>query len=183
MIFGRNVFASLDCLSQSVADFQKSITEVVSLVFSISTGVAELGSMFMALEWPLRDEHFVLEDATGRAFPIHLKTVTSWDVFEYILQEHFKGRTGAHRVLRRRYMLNDRATSIEVERRRNWESAFRPCQRIDMSIMCKESAEEMDARKSATCPFCGSQSTSGMDVQVKWYVSIRLCFKSRSTKS
>lgn len=128
--------------------------------------------MMMKIEWPLRDEHFVLEDATGRAFPIPLKTVTSWDIFEYILQEHFKGRTGAHRVGRRRYMLSERATSMEVDRTTTWANAFRPHQRIDMSILCKAPAMDTDVDKSTTCPFCGRQSTSGMDVQVEWYVSV-----------
>lgn len=172
MILGRDVFASLTFLSRSVADIRKSITEVLSYMFSISTGVAELRSMLMAHERPLPDEHFVLEDASGRLFPIHLKTVTSWHVFEYILQDLFKGRTGAHRVSRRRYILNERATSMEIDRNTAWENAFRPYQRVDMSIMCKESAKDMDDEKSATCPFCGSQSSSGMTVQVKWYVSI-----------
>lgn len=128
--------------------------------------------MFMGLERPLSDEHFVLEDATDRAFPIHMKTVTSWDVFEYILQEHFKGRTGAHRVLRRRYMLNERATSMEIDRNRAWANAFRPYQRVDMSILCKAPATETDVDNSTACPFCGRKSTSDMDVQVKWYVSL-----------
>lgn len=126
--------------------------------------------MMMRIEWPLRDEHFVLEDATGRAFPIPLKTVTSWDLFEHILQEHFKGRTGAHRVVRRRYMLSERATSMEVDRATTWANAFRPYQRIDMSILCKAPATDVDVDMSSTCPFCGKESTSGMDVQVKWYV-------------
>lgn len=168
MILGRNVFARLNSFSHSVADIHKSITEVLSYVFSISTGVAELRSMLMALERPLSDEHFVLEDASGRLFPIHLKTVTSWHVFEYILQDLFKGRTGAHRVSRRRYILNERATSREIGRNIAWANAFRPYQRVDMSIMCEESAKDIDDEKSATCPFCGSQSSSGMDVQVKW---------------
>lgn len=123
--------------------------------------------MIMKIEWPLRDEHFVLEDATGRAFPIPLKTVTSWAMFEYILQEHFRGRTGAHRVLRRRYMLSERATSIEVERSTTWEIAFRPYQRVDMSIMCKAPEIETDVDKLCTCPFCGKESTSDLDAHVK----------------
>lgn len=123
----------------------------------------------------MRDEHFVLEDATGRPIPIHLKTVTSWAMFEYILQEHFKGRTGAHRVGRKRYMLNERATSMEIDRTKIWANAFRPYQRIDMSILCKAPSTQTDVDKSTTCPFCGKQSTSGMDVQVKWYVDFPLC--------
>lgn len=160
----------MNFLSHSVADIHNSITQVLSLVFSISTGVAELRSIIMKIEWPLSDEHFVLEDATCRPFPIHLKTVTSWAVFEHILQEKFKGRTGAHRVLRGRYMLTERATSIEVERSRTWENAFRPYQKVDMSIMCRVPATETDVDKSTTCPVCGTQSTSEMDAQVKWYV-------------
>ncbi|KAJ0107175.1 hypothetical protein J7T55_014705 [Diaporthe amygdali] len=165
--FGKKVFARLNFLSRLATDIQKSTTQVLSLVFTISTGVAELRSMIMKIEWPLGGEHFILEDATGRAFPIPLKTVTSWDLFEYILQEHFKGRTGAHRVLRRRYLLSERTTSTDVERTTAWENAFRPYQRIDMSIMCKAAATEIDLDQSSTCPFCGRMSTSGMDVQVK----------------
>ncbi|KAL1874869.1 hypothetical protein Daus18300_003410 [Diaporthe australafricana] len=165
--FGKKVFARLNILSHLAKDIQNSTTQVLSLVFTISTGVAELRSMIMKIEWPLRDEHFVLEDATGRAFPIPLKTVTSWAMFEYILQEHFKGRTGAHRVLRRRYMLSERATSIEVERTTTWEIAFRPYQRVDMSIMCKAPETETDVDKLCTCPFCGKESTSELDAHVK----------------
>ncbi|KAJ4416848.1 hypothetical protein N0V82_006487 [Gnomoniopsis sp. IMI 355080] len=165
--FGKKVFTRLNFLTHLTADIQRSTSQVMSLIITISSGVAELRSLMMKIEWPLRDEHFVLEDATGRAFPIPLKTVTSWELFEYILQEHFKGRTGAHRVLRRRYMLSERATSAEVDRTTNWANAFRPYQRIDMSILCKAPATQMEVERLSTCPFCGAESTSGMDTQVE----------------
>lgn len=172
MILGKYVLASLGFLSHSVADIHKSITEVLPSLISISTGVAELRSKLMGIAWPPSDEHFVLEDASGRRFPIHLKTITSWHVFECILQERFKDRPGAHRVSRGRYMLNESATSTKIDRNATWENAFRPDQPVNMSIMCKGTAEELDAHDSAICPFCHSESTSGMDEQVKWYVSI-----------
>lgn len=54
----------------------------------------------MSLQRPLEGEHqyFLLEDPAGQPFPIYFKTITSWDAFEYILADRFRGKKGARQV-------------------------------------------------------------------------------------
>jgi len=93
----------------------------------------------MSLQRPLEGEHqyFLLEDPAGQPFPIYFKTITSWDAFEYILADRFKGKKGARRVEQeiydKRYMLKEHTTGMEVDRSRGWNGAFQPYQKVDMS--------------------------------------------------
>ncbi|KAK6222550.1 vegetative cell wall protein gp1 [Colletotrichum tabaci] len=121
----------------------------------------------MRLERPVSEEFFLLEDATGKVFPIHLRTITSWEAFEYIIVDRFKGRKGAHRIQRKRYSLQERATRRAVDRSVDWDSAFLPYQKVDMSLMCREAQRATPTKSSPTCPRCFTESPGETGVEVQ----------------
>nr|XP_036575949.1 vegetative cell wall protein gp1 [Colletotrichum truncatum]KAF6782605.1 vegetative cell wall protein gp1 [Colletotrichum truncatum] len=139
------------------------------MMMSLSGELGSIRTILMRLERPLGEEHthFVLEDATGRAFPVYLKTITSWDAFEYLITDRFKGKKGAHRVQRKRYALQNRGTQKEVDRSIHWDNAFLPHQRVDMSLICREAQALAQTTLAPSCPFCGSISPGEADIEVQ----------------
>ncbi|KZL80931.1 hypothetical protein CI238_06673 [Colletotrichum incanum] len=107
-------------------------------MIAVSGEPSGIRAALVRLERPLSDEHFILEDATGRVFPIQLKIITSWEALEFIIADRFKGKKGANPIRRNRYSLQERATQREIIRSTDWESAFLPYQRVDMSLLCTE---------------------------------------------
>jgi len=166
--FGKQLIESFGKLAALGVGLSTSMAQVVSVVVSLSDDVGSIRASFMRLERPMADEHFILEDYTGRTLPIYLKTVASWEVFEFILCDRFKGRKGARRVSNGRYLLKEHATRRDLDRSKAWEDAFLPNQKVDMSMICREIAAE-DTQLSA-CPRCSevSSETSNDDDEVQW---------------
>jgi hypothetical protein len=53
--------------------------------------------------------------------------------------------------MRKRYLLKEHVTGKKVDRALDWDSAFLPYQKIDMSLMCRE----LQPRRSrSSCPRC-----------------------------
>ncbi|KAM0244019.1 hypothetical protein ACHAP5_006683 [Fusarium lateritium] len=122
----------------------------------------------MRLDRGPSDEHFMLDDITGRAIPIHLKTVTSWEMLDFILKERFKGKKGARRIQRKLYSLQEDNTHRGVNWSTPWESAFLPYQKVTMSLMCKEAKASNTGQKDApTCPFCQTPSDAETGVEIE----------------
>ena len=166
---GRQVIAKITFLAHVALDIKRSTSQVASTVFSMSRELASFRSLLTTLERPPIDEYFTFEDALGRVFPIHLRTITSWDAFSFVLSEKFKGGRGARRVRHRRYKLLDRATGREIEQGGSWERTFLPYRRIDMSLLCRDTElSATEAGRLATCPWCKAQSSGDTSVQVRW---------------
>ncbi|KAK2763640.1 vegetative cell wall protein gp1 [Colletotrichum kahawae] len=167
-MIGQRVLSRLESMSQLGMDLSSSTSQIMSVVLAISGEMGRIRTFMMRLERPLSDEHFVFEDAAGRVFPVHLRTITSWEVFEFIITDRFRGKKGSHRIQRGRYKLQERATGREVDRSLDWGSAFLPYQRVDMSMMCRGSHDTTLRGKSPSCPKCMTISPGKTGVEVQW---------------
>jgi hypothetical protein len=131
------------------------------------------------LERSLFTEPFVLEDAIGRKFPVHLQCIISWEALEAVLETRFRGVQGHDKVQRGHWSLQDHATGRDISRRRNWEGAFLPGQRVDMSLLfTRETTVESDdssaqttIRNQAACPRCQANVSKTPDAETRWFVS------------
>ncbi|CAI0646057.1 unnamed protein product [Colletotrichum noveboracense] len=121
---GQRVLSRIESISHLAMDLKSSTSQLLSMVLSVSGELGRIRAVMMRLERPLSDEHVIFEDATGKVFPIHLRTITSWEIFEFIITDRFKGKKGAHQTRRGRYTLQERATGREVDRSLDWENAF-----------------------------------------------------------
>ncbi|KAJ4120293.1 hypothetical protein NW760_007447 [Fusarium oxysporum] len=167
-LLGRRIITKLDLVSQLGASLKRSTGHIIDMMTAITGDLSSIRTVIMRLDRGPSDEHFVLEDITGRTFPIHLKTITSWEVFEFILNQRFKGKKGARRVQRKLYSLQEDITHREVDWSMPWESAFLPYQRVNMSLMCKEAEAEITGEKAgSSCPFCHTPSDGETGVEVE----------------
>lgn len=166
-ILGRRIISKLDMVFSLGTDLQTSTRQIFTMMCAVSGDLTSIKAVVMRLDRGISDEHFVLEDVTGRHFPIHLKTITSWEAFEYVLNDRFKGKKGAHRIRRKMYFLQERASRQDVDRSMDWESAFLPYQRVDMGLMCRET------QVLSSCPWCHTPSSSESGVEVQWCVKLK----------
>lgn len=162
------VLSNLDIMSKLRTDSNTSAIQIIRMVNAVSNDLNSIKSMLMRLERPLSEEQFIFEDVSGKVFPIHLRTVTSWEAFEFILADHFKGRKGARRIQRGHYSIQERATGRGVSRSVDWQSAFFPNQRIDMSMMCRQAQDATLTASSASCPRCLTVSPGETGVEIQW---------------
>jgi hypothetical protein len=123
----------------------------------------------------LAEDPFILEDAIGRIAPVHLRFITSWDAFEAVLQLRFKNTMGSAKVHNREYILQEHATGREINRTTEWDLAFLPGQKIDMSMVFKVEAgnEEKGTKRnedpqSASCPYCLAVSDKPTKENIQW---------------
>ncbi|RBR26768.1 uncharacterized protein FIESC28_00349 [Fusarium coffeatum] len=165
---GRQILRRLQIVHRSGIELKRSIDQIIAMMCTLSGDLSSIRAIVMHLDRGPSDEYFILEDVTGRTFPIHLRTITSWAVLEFILNERFKGKKGARRVQRKLYSLRESNTQREIDGSMPWESAFLPRQKITMSLICKD-AENNNAggRVSSSCPFCQTPSDhdSGGEVE------------------
>lgn len=170
---GRQALAKIAFLTDTTLEIKNSTAQIASTVMSISRELVTFRFLLMTMARPPMEEYFMVEDALGRVFPIHLRTITSWDAFAFVLSEKFKGGVGARRVRDKRYNLVDNGTRREIQQGKKWERAFLPHQKIVMSLLCKDTEVFADVGRLATCPRCQTQSTSDTSVQVQWCVYLR----------
>src|SRR5436190_21624377 len=83
-------------------------------------------------ERTLIQEPFILEDAIGRVAPVHLQFISSWEAFDSVLDLRFRDLPGHRKVKRKEFVLQERATSREIDRSYPWQASFLPGQRIDI---------------------------------------------------
>ena len=100
------------------------------------------------LERRLYQEPFILEDAHNRFKPVYMDCITSWDVFDAWLEAQFRDLPGLAMVQNQRYVLHESATNRDIQRRRSWDNAFLPGQRIVMCMLFE------DSFASSCCPKC-----------------------------
>lgn len=166
---GRQVMEKIAFLAQETLEIKRSVSHIASTVLSLSLEFSSFRLLLMSFQRnPVDQYYFTIEDALGRVFPIHLNTITSWEAFAFVLSEKFKGVTGARRVRDRRYRLTEHATRREVDRSKSWERAFRPHQKIAMSLLCKDADRTSASNvQLATCPWCKTKSDSDTSTQVQ----------------
>lgn len=167
-VIGRRILSRLEFVSRLGMELKSTTSQLISMVLTISAELSSIRTIIMRLERPISEEFFTFEDATGKTFPIHLRTITSWEAFEYIIADRFKGRKGAHRTQRKQYLLQERASSRAIDRSLNWETAFLPYQKVDMSLMCREADKTALTKSSPSCPRCSTVSPGETGVEVQW---------------
>ena len=91
----QQIISRLQIVHRSAIELNRSVGQIITVLFTISSDVSIIRAIIMRIDMGPNNEHFILEDITGRTFPIHLKTITSWVVFEFVLNERFKGKKGA----------------------------------------------------------------------------------------
>jgi hypothetical protein len=166
---GGQLISNLDRVNRLGVDLKRSTSQIISMMFTITGDLSSIRAIIMRLDRGPSDEYFVLDDITGRAFPIHLKTITSWEMLDFLLKERFKGKKGARRIQRKLYSLQEDNTHRGVNWSTPWESAFLPYQRVTMSLMCKEAkANSTGEKEASSCPFCQTPSNAETGVQVEW---------------
>ncbi|KAK4673856.1 hypothetical protein QC763_115600 [Podospora pseudopauciseta] len=169
---GSRIMSKLDFLSSIGMDLKDSAFQIVTLMFTMSRDLTSMGAVLLRLERGVDSgEHFVLEDATGRTLPIHLKTITSWEALEFILNDRFKGRKGERRIRRKLYSLHESASHQEIDRSAMFEDAFVPYQKVDMSIVCRAlevpQADSSGDTGLSSCPWCRTTSPGKLGARVQ----------------
>ncbi|KAG8670401.1 hypothetical protein FPOAC1_009813 [Fusarium poae] len=168
---GRSIISKLEILYSLGIQLKITTGQIVSMVHGIAGDLNSIKAIVMRLDRGPRDEHFVLEDITGRVFPVHLKTITSWEILEFILSERFKGRKGARRVQQRRYTLRENKTHREIDGSIPWDGAFLPYQKVNMSLICNEAEDSGTSGKAtSSCPFCKTSldDVAPLGVEMEW---------------
>ncbi|KAJ3525708.1 hypothetical protein NM208_g11523 [Fusarium decemcellulare] len=158
---------TLQTISSMGDDLRQASRCVITIGSAVYKELRGLRALVTRLERPIIEEHFTLEDAIGRRIPIHLRTITSWDTLDHIIREQFKGRNGEHRVARHRYALQDHATHNELSRTTPWSRAFRPYQKVNMSILCNEMPNESHTAPTKSCPWCHHGCSSGEITEIQ----------------
>lgn len=92
---GQRILSKLGFMVGLSMELRKSTSDLANMIVSLSGELSGVKAILMRLERPINDEHFVLEDITGRVFPIHLKTITSWMPLSISLQTDSEAG-GAH---------------------------------------------------------------------------------------
>ncbi|KAM7191363.1 hypothetical protein V8F33_008966 [Rhypophila sp. PSN 637] len=168
---GRRILSKLDFVARLGIDMTKSASQILSMMIAVSGDLSIIRSVVMRLDRGVDNgEHFVLEDATGRSFPIHIKAITSWEAFNFILEDRFKGKKGERRTRRKLYSLHESASHLEINRSTHFESAFLPYQKVDMSLICKAPETPMvdDGETGlSSCPWCQAVSPGKLGNRVQ----------------
>lgn len=128
------------------------------------TSVMRIESMLSShLERTLVQEPFILEDAIGRLAPVHMQFISSWEAFDAVLELRFQNLPGYRKIKRKEFVLQDHATTQEINRSYPWEASFLPGQRVDMSMLFVN-------RETATtsCLKCGLASKGSLDSDNQW---------------
>ncbi|KAI6773038.1 hypothetical protein HG530_003996 [Fusarium avenaceum] len=156
---GRQLISKLDMVNRLGEDLKRSTTQMMSMMFTITGDLSSIRAIVMRLDRGPCEEYFVLDDITGRTFPIHLKTITSWQMLDFVLKERFKGRKGARRIQRKLYSLQEDNTHRGVDWSTPWESAFLPYQR------CKRFFTRVVEIDDDPLPFAPTATPGGPDIR------------------
>lgn len=165
------VLARLHFLSRLGTDVKQSAGQILTILFTMSGELSVIRAVVMHLGRGINNgEYFVLEDATGRSFPIHLKTIVSWEAFDVILNDRFRGKKGERRIRRKLYSLHESASHQQIDRSVNFADAFIPYQKVDMSLICNvpEVPTPGDGDSGlSSCPWCKAVSPGTLGDRVQ----------------
>ncbi|KAJ4423395.1 hypothetical protein N0V82_001999 [Gnomoniopsis sp. IMI 355080] len=161
---GRNILTRLDFVSGLGIDIRRSTGLILSALFPMANMLTEVHSLLLNMQGPF-EQHFKLEDATGKQFKIYMCNIPDWESLDFFLQQRFKGKKGARRVQRRHYTLQERSSHVEIDRKIDLDHLFSSRQLIDMSLFCRDSISQI---KRANCPWCKTISSSTTGSEVQW---------------
>ncbi|EON68350.1 hypothetical protein W97_07608 [Coniosporium apollinis CBS 100218] len=175
-------------VSSSIAAIMAKMTELLQLgrLRQIGTDLISLGQKVLFvhlatykavmeiqkglpshLERSLIQEPFILEDAIGRIFPVHLQFISSWEAFDAVLEDRFRNFRGYEKVRNSEYVLQDHSTRRDITRSRKWDAAFLPGQKIEMTMLFEE-LKDPHSSETTSCPGCKRVSDGGHDTEVHW---------------
>lgn len=103
-----------------------------------------------------RQEPILLEDPLGRVAPIHLEVITTWEMFDTMLELRFAAAPGLRKVKQKEYALQARYSIQQVTRDRPFNLTFLPGQLVDMSFIFEELVHTGTGLSiaGAVCPRC-----------------------------
>lgn len=161
----RKILARLDFVTGLCTGVGNSIDEMSSILTPLVALLGETHKLLMGMERPF-EQRFILEDATGKSWTIYMTNIPDWESLDFFLQKRFKGKKGARRVLRRRFVLQERASQIEIDRAVDWEAVFTSRQLVDMSLFCRDPTDHI--MMASSCPWCKTVSSSSAEMEVQW---------------
>ena len=110
---------------------------------------------------------FVMIDALGRTFPMHLQFVNSWEVFDAAMEAHFRNVKGHRKIMDKEFALQNRGTGLELSRSRPWEGVLKPGQRVDMEMIFSSTGTV--APPDRQCPGCMQYAPETTSRVCEWY--------------
>jgi hypothetical protein len=164
--------ARITWLSKLGQDLKNMMYNIITINLATYSAVTEIGRKLsdhqLFVTNAPKERIFYLEDAIGRVFPITLQFITSWDVFNAVLEIQFRGIQGLKKVLKKEYILQNRATGRDIDSSKPWERLFLPGQRVDMSMILKELVDEENSISLGdTCPKCHAASNQPPGLEIK----------------
>lgn len=161
-------------MSQQFSRFMNLLVSVKSMLsqgfrLNVATYRAVLSiqeSVGQSMDRTLIQDPFVLEDPLGRVAPVHLQFITSWKAFYAVVATRFEGLPGHHKIERREFVIQERATSREITGNEPWEIAFRPGASVLMSLVFQRDVKTAETKSH--CPYCGNISETENADDVHW---------------
>lgn len=98
----------------------------------------------------------------------------------------FQGKPGIKKVLKKEYVLQNRATGKDVNAKQKWETVFRPGLWFDMDMIFQKSdGGDSEGSLGTKCIRCHAQSEQPRGLGSTWYVvaMLLLVFAHRKCKT
>lgn len=103
-------------------------------------------------------------DAFGRSSPFHLEFIRSAEGLIAVLRVNFEAAgAGTEKIDHREFVFEDASTRREIDITKNWESCFRPGQRVTMSVVFQNASQSI----TSTCPNCHSEQEGSPDQDIE----------------
>ena len=156
----------LDWLRKLGSELKGLVQSAMTINFATYHAVIRLESALPShLERRLIEDPMILEDPIRRIVPVHLQFITSWEAFNFVLEERFHDREGYKKMKQREYGLQVGNTGKEIEQTRPWHCAFSPGQYIEMSFIFNQ--DDVDESSSTICPGCRTPSSHSTDADIQ----------------
>jgi hypothetical protein len=98
---------------------------------------------------PLVEDQSLLGDAIGRIAPVHLGFITSWTVFQAVMEIRCRGKQGLRKICRKKYILQETPTGREADLSLDFQDAVLPG-KVSMSLAFKQESKEQSIRNLLT---------------------------------
>lgn len=165
LVVGRAMLAKLGELAEACDDIRSSVALVIHSGLLLLPLLQAILIRLTQLTPSLEDTYFVLADHLGGRKKIYLGNILSWDMFYDLLALSYKSERGARRIGKRRFALEQNKTNQEIDTRTPWKGAFRPCQVVQLSLLCRRTGS---AEKTSQCPGCGYACTEAESSSTAW---------------
>jgi len=107
-------------------------------------------------------EPTTLTDPLGRVAPIHLELISSWDVFEKVMDGRFLDPPGRRKLERQEYSLQDQDATADLERSQPFETCFIPGRMVGMCFNFEKSFP------ANACPKCKKETENPASSTTQW---------------